>query len=140
MINITEAAGQYITHLLADAERQGLALRLAIAGQRPGGYQYKLGFVREDERAADDVVIDAGGFRVFIDAESAPNLQGATLDFVETPEQSGFRIHNPKTQWTDPKAIRPWRTTGDTSRSSTSKMTSPTLPWAAAAKDVAWQM
>jgi Fe/S biogenesis protein NfuA len=105
MINITEAAGQYISHLLADEERQGLALRLAIAGQRSGGFQYKLGFVREDERAADDVVIDAGGFRVFIDAESAPNLQGATLDFVETPEQSGFRIHNPKTQWTDPKAI-----------------------------------
>ena len=27
------------------------------------------------------------------------------MDFVETPEQSGFRIHNPKAQWTDPKAI-----------------------------------
>jgi Fe/S biogenesis protein NfuA len=105
MINITEAAGQYIIHLLQDEERRGLALRLAIAGQRPGGFQYKLGFVREEEQAADDVVIDAGGFLVFIDTESAPNLQGATLDFVETPEQSGFRIHNPKTQWTDPKAI-----------------------------------
>ena len=44
---------------------------------------------------------------------------------METPEQSGFRIHNPKTQWTDPKAIAghreiarrayqsgSWRTTG----------------------------
>jgi Fe/S biogenesis protein NfuA len=105
MINITDTAQQYISGLLADEERRGLALRLTIAGRRPGGFQYKLGFVREEERAADDVVIDAGNFRVFIDAESAPNLQGATLDFMETPEQSGFRIHNPNSQWTDPKAI-----------------------------------
>ena len=105
MINITDTAQQYISGLLADEERRGLALRLAIAGRRPGGFQYKLGFVREEERAADDVVIDAGDFRVFIDADSAPNLQGAALDFMETPEQSGFRIHNPNSQWTDPKAI-----------------------------------
>jgi Fe/S biogenesis protein NfuA len=105
MLTITEAAQEYISHLLADEERRGLALRLAIAGQRPGGFQYKLGFVRQDEKAADDVVVDAGSFQVFIDAESAPNLQGATLDFVETPEQSGFKIHNPNAGWTDAKAI-----------------------------------
>ena len=105
MINITEAAQEYISHLLADEERQGFALRLAIAGRRPGGFQYKLGFVHHDEKAADDVVIDTGSFQVFIDAESAPNLQGATLDFVETPQGSGFKIHNPSAGWDDPKAI-----------------------------------
>jgi Fe/S biogenesis protein NfuA len=105
MINITEAAGEYINHLLADEERRGYALRLAIAGRRPGGFQYKLGFVRQDEKAADDVIVDTGSFHVFIDAESAPNLQGATLDFIETPEGSGFKIHNPNVGWDDPKAI-----------------------------------
>ncbi|HSF30944.1 MAG TPA: iron-sulfur cluster assembly accessory protein [Candidatus Tectomicrobia bacterium] len=105
MIAITEAARQYISDLLADEERRGLALRLAIVGRRPGGFQYKLGFVREDEKAAADVVVDTGSFRVFVDAESAPNLQGATLDFIETPEQSGFKIHNPNAAWTDPQAI-----------------------------------
>jgi Fe/S biogenesis protein NfuA len=105
MINITEAAQQYISHLLADEERRGLALRLAIAGRRSEGFQYKLGFVREDEKAADDAVVDAGSFQVFIDAESAPNLQDATLDFVETPQGKGFKIHNPNAAWTDPKAI-----------------------------------
>jgi Fe/S biogenesis protein NfuA len=105
MITITEAAQQSISNLLADEDRRGLALRLEITGRRPGGFQYKLGFVRQDEKAADDVVIDAGSFQVFVDAESAPKLQGATLDFVETPEQSGFKIHNPNAEWTDPKAI-----------------------------------
>jgi Fe/S biogenesis protein NfuA len=105
MINITEGAYKQISHLLADADHLGLALRLAITGRRPGGFQYKLGFVRQDEKAADDVVVDTGSFQVFIDAESAPNLRGATLDFQETPEQSGFKIENPNPGWTDPKAI-----------------------------------
>jgi Fe/S biogenesis protein NfuA len=105
MINITEAAYQRISGLLADEDRRGLALRLAISGRRSGGFQYKLGLMREDEQGADDVVIDTGSFKVFIDAESAPNLQGATLDFQEDAEQSGFKIQNPNPGWTDPKAI-----------------------------------
>jgi Fe/S biogenesis protein NfuA len=105
MVTITEAARKQISSLLADEDRQGLALRLAITGRRPGGFLYKLGFVREDEKAGDDVVVDAGSFKIFIDAESAPNLQGATLDFQEDPVQSGFKIDNPNSGWTDPKAI-----------------------------------
>ncbi len=104
-MTITEAAQQQISSLLADEERRGLALRLAITGRRPGGFQYKLGFVREDEQAGDDVVIDAGSFKVFVDAESAANLQGATLDFQVDEQQSGFKLNNPNSGWTDPKAI-----------------------------------
>jgi Fe/S biogenesis protein NfuA len=105
MINITEAAYQRISGLLDDEDRRGLALRLAIIGRRSSGFQYKLGLIREDEKGADDVVVDTGSFKVFIDAESAQNLQGATLDFQEDGAQSGFKIHNPNPGWTDPKAI-----------------------------------
>jgi Fe/S biogenesis protein NfuA len=100
MITISDAAQQYITKLLADEDRQGLALRLAITGRRPGGFQYKLGLMRPEEKAPDDVVVDAGSFQVIVDAESAPNLQGATLGFYE----DGFKIENPNAGWTDPKA------------------------------------
>lgn len=105
MINITEAAHQRISELLADEDRRGLALRLAIIGRRPGGFQYKLGLAREDEKAPDDVVVDTESFKVFIDAESAPNLEGATLDFQGDLSQGGFKIINPNPGWTDPKAI-----------------------------------
>jgi Fe/S biogenesis protein NfuA len=105
MITITEAAQEQISGLLADEERHGLVLRLGITGRQPGGFQYKLGFVREDERAVDDVVIEAGSFKVFVDAESVPNLQGATLDFQEDELQSGFKINNPNSGWADPKAM-----------------------------------
>jgi Fe/S biogenesis protein NfuA len=100
MIQITEAAQRYISHLLADEDRRGHALYLAITGRRPGGFRYKLAFMREDEKAADDLVVDADGFKLIIDAESAPNLQGATLGLYD----SGFKIENPNAVWTDPKA------------------------------------
>ncbi len=104
MMTVTDSAKQKIRGLLEAEGRQGSAVRVAIAGRGPGGFQYDLRFVGGEERDAEDVVVDAGGFRVFIDAKSAPNLDGATLDFVDGVTQSGFKIDNPNTVWTDPKA------------------------------------
>jgi Fe/S biogenesis protein NfuA len=105
MLIISDAAKQRISDLLAGEDRQGLALRVAIVGRGPGGFQYKLGFVREEEKGADDTVIEAGSFKVFVDPESAPNLQGATIDFIDGVFESGFKIDNPNSVWTDSKAI-----------------------------------
>jgi Fe/S biogenesis protein NfuA len=105
MLIISDAAKQRISGLLAAEDRQALALRVAIVGRGPGGFQYKLGFVREEEKGADDTVVDAGSFKVFIDPDSAPNLKGATVDFIDGMFESGFQIDNPNSVWTDPKAI-----------------------------------
>ena len=105
MLIMTDAAKQRISDLLAAEDRQGFALRVAIVGRGPDGFQYKLGFVREEEKGADDTIVEAGSFQVFVDPESAPNLQGATIDFVEGIFESGFKIDNPNSVWTDPRAI-----------------------------------
>ena len=73
-------------------------------GRGPGGFLYDLRFVEGTARAPEDVVVDAGGFQVFIDPDSAPKLSGATLEFVEGVQQSGFRIDNPNPLWEDRKA------------------------------------
>src|SRR5574341_328297 len=104
MMTVTDSAKQKIRGLLEAEGRQGSAVRVAIAGRGPGGFQYDLRFVGGEERDAEDVVVDAGGFQVFIDAKSAPNLDGATLDFVDGVTQSGFKIDNPNSGWADPKA------------------------------------
>ena len=49
----------------------------------------------EVEPNPDDVVIDCGEFKVFVDSESAENLQGAIIDYVEDLNSSGFKIDNP---------------------------------------------
>ena len=104
MLNISESAKRKILGLLEAEGHQGLGLRVAIKGGGPGSFQYDLGFEGEGDKGAEDIVIDAGGFKVFVDPESALKLKGATVDFVEGIYESGFKIDNPNSGWSDPKA------------------------------------
>lgn len=104
MITISEAAKQKIVALMKGEKREGLALRFGIRGRGPGGFQYRLAFVPEGDRSESDVLVDAGGFQVLVDAESAPSLEGVTIDYEEGPTESGFRIDNPNPLWRDPTA------------------------------------
>jgi len=104
MLTITDAATKKILALMEAEEQKNVALRVAIKGRGPGGFRYELQFVDEDEKGAEDTLIEAGGFRVVVDSESVANLQGSTIDFVDGMYESGFKIDNPNPVWTDPKA------------------------------------
>ena len=104
MITVTSAARTKIVVLLALQGRAGLMLRAAVAGRGPGGFQYRLGFVGDEERRADDQATDAGGFTLLVDADSVPNLDGASIDYVDGPQGSGFKIDNPNPLWRDEAA------------------------------------
>jgi len=104
MFTVSEAAKNKVLALLESQGKKGSALRVAITGRGPGGFQYDLRFVEGGEKGPEDVVEDAGGFQVFIDSASAQNLNGATLNFVEGIHQSGFSVDNPNSIWTEPKA------------------------------------
>lgn len=104
MITITDVAKSKVMELLAAEEQKGLALRVAILGRGPGGFRTAMHFVDLKEKAADDSVVDAGGFQVFVDPKSAENLKGSTIDYVEGPHGSGFKVDNPNPLWTDPLA------------------------------------
>ena len=104
MFTVTEVAKNKVLALLESQGKKGSALRVAITGRGPGGFQYDLRFVEGGDKGPEDVVEDAGGFQVFIDSASAQNLNGATLEFVEGIHQSGFSVDNPNSIWTEPKA------------------------------------
>ena len=104
MIHLTDAARHKVLALLAGEDRAGLALRLAIDGRVGGSYRYQLGFVSPAERTESDTVQDGGGFELFVDADSAPNLDGTSIDYIETLQESGFKIDNPNSPWKDPIA------------------------------------
>ena len=104
MIRFTAAARAKVLELLEAEGLQGSALRLSILGRMGGAFQYRLAFMKPEEREAGDVETDAGGFPVVVDAGSAPHLAGTEVDYVETPAESGFRIDNPNPLWSDPVA------------------------------------
>ena len=104
MITVTELARTKILKLMAAEGRQNLSLRFAIDGRGPGGFRYRLGFVDASDRRADDTVVAGGGFDLFVDAASAPQLSGVSIDFVDGLAESGFKIENPNSIWSDPQA------------------------------------
>ncbi len=104
MLTFSDSARAKIVELLAAEDRKGLALRLAIDGVSGGVFRYQLGFVGPDEKRADDVVVEAGPFQVYVDPKSAADLDGAAIDFVDTLQETGFRIDNPNSPWKDPVA------------------------------------
>ena len=106
MVRFTEAARGKIAELLAGEGREGSALRLSIVGRLGGQFQYRMAFARPGERAEGDVLDDAPGFPLLLDARSAPHLDGTLVDYVEVEGQRGFKIDNPNPLWTDPLAGR----------------------------------
>ena len=94
LVSLTERAADKIKRLMAE-EPQGEAevLRLAIQGGGCSGFQYGLGFDRGSQEG--DVELEAHGVRVVVDPFSAPYLQGAEVDYVDSIEAAGFAINNP---------------------------------------------
>ena len=106
MITLTDRAREKILDLLQSEGREGLAVRFAIDGRGAVGWRYRLGFVGPEERRPDDTVVDAGGLEVYVDAASAADLAGTSIDYLESLMESGFKIDNPNTPWKDPVAAK----------------------------------
>jgi iron-sulfur cluster assembly accessory protein len=92
LLSVTPAAADKIKQLMAE-ETDVSVLRVAIQGGGCSGFQYGLGF---DRGAVEgDIEFEAHGVPVVVDPFSAPYLQGAEVDYVNTIQQSGFAINNP---------------------------------------------
>jgi Fe/S biogenesis protein NfuA len=103
MITITEAAKEKILANKASEDvSDDFVLRLAITGYGPGGFRYALGFAPEEKIPEDDKLFEDGDLKVYIDAASAPKLEGATIKYVEDTFQQGFAVDNPNPLWDDP--------------------------------------
>ncbi len=105
MLTFTEAAQERIRTILRSKGQEGFAVRLRIRGRDAENFLYEFRTVEEATRRPDDLVVQCEGFKVFVDAESAPHLEGAVVDFGGLGSGS-FRIDNPNPVWTDDTARR----------------------------------
>jgi iron-sulfur cluster assembly accessory protein len=90
---LTDAAAIKAKALLDQEGREDLALRVAVQPGGCAGLRYNLFF---DDRTLDgDLTTDFSGVALTVDRMSAPYIQGAVIDFVDTIEKQGFTIDNP---------------------------------------------
>ncbi|HUP23231.1 MAG TPA: iron-sulfur cluster assembly accessory protein [Thermoanaerobaculia bacterium] len=113
MITFTELAKKQILMAIEDEQATGLALRIAVTGLAKGGFQYRMDLVEESEQDPRDLVEDLGEFRVLMDPDSAPKLEGVTVDFVQRLQETGFKFDNPNSPWSSPTAAEVQRVIED---------------------------
>ena len=96
-LQLSDSAATKVKELLErETSETPLALRVAVQPGGCSGLRYALYF--DDQMKETDVVSDFGGVKVVVDKMSAPYLKGATVDYVDTLQQSGFTIDNPNAQ------------------------------------------
>lgn len=93
MLTFTDRAREAVRSYLDAAVDEFQALRIsAEPGSSPVAPQWALTLVGGDEREADDVEVATDDFLVLVEKEMAPQLEGATVDFVERVNASGFEV------------------------------------------------
>jgi len=93
-LSVTAAAAVKIQAAKTSEGRDDVALRVT-AREDGAKFRYELKLVAVNSKDADDSVIHLDGIDLYLDRESAPRLQGATLDYVEDISGSGLKFDNP---------------------------------------------
>ncbi len=105
-VTITESAALKVSELLereissAPEEHAGkeYALRIAVQPGGCAGLRYALYF--DDRQLDGDVVHEVSGVQIRVDKMSSPYLAGASVDWVDGLQQSGFTVNNPNAKGT----------------------------------------
>jgi iron-sulfur cluster assembly accessory protein len=98
MLQMTETAINKVKEILATQDPQPSGLRISVVGGGCSGFSYAMAF--ENDPGMLDKTYDFSGLTVFIDQASMLYLDGAEVDYVETPEASGFKFNNPNVKST----------------------------------------
>ena len=89
---VTDRAAARIAEIVA-SEGKPAALRVAVLAGGCSGFQYK--FELNEEPADDDLIINQGPAKVFVDPASLDLLAGSELDYTDSLIGAHFAVRNP---------------------------------------------
>ncbi len=95
MLKLTEAAKKRFLEVIASEGREGNGLRVIVRNGGSSHPDFALNFVESSSEAEHDAVIDTGDFKVYVGDESAKYLEGASIDFIDNLQESGFKVDAP---------------------------------------------
>jgi Fe/S biogenesis protein NfuA len=91
MIIFTDRARDMVTSFLGEGDDAGQALRVRVSGESTAP-TFDLTLVDPVEKADDERAIDGGGFDVYVRESDSAMLEGATVDYVDRVNESGFEV------------------------------------------------
>ena len=89
---VTDRAAARIAEIVA-SEGRPAALRVAVLAGGCSGFQYK--FELDEQPADDDLIIENGPAKVYVDPASLALLAGSELDYTDALIGAHFAVRNP---------------------------------------------
>ncbi|MEM3154956.1 MAG: iron-sulfur cluster assembly accessory protein [Candidatus Woesearchaeota archaeon] len=90
---ISELAASKVKELQKKGRMESFGLRVSVMPGGCSGFVYQMNFEKGPEKT--DVVLEDRGVKLFIDPDSLNMLRGAEIDYVDSLNESGFKIKNP---------------------------------------------
>lgn len=97
-VTVTSSAQDQVLKVMERQGKPGATLRLYVQGGGCSGLSYGMTFDKQE--SGDEIAFDSERLKVVVDRASAPLLEGVTVDFLMSLEESGFKISNPNAKQT----------------------------------------
>src|SRR4029078_6606910 len=94
-MSVTPVGGEEVKKFMSQENVDPAVGGLRVSVQPGGCSGFKYGLLIEDAPAEDDLIVDQGDYKVFVDPFSAQYINGVTIDYVTSMQGSGFTSKNP---------------------------------------------
>ena len=94
----TDNAISKFLELRSKEEKQDYNLRLQVIPGGCAGFRYDFSFDKDINK--NDSIIEKNNLKIAIDQESLNFVKGSKIDYMETLQETGFKISNPNAQST----------------------------------------
>jgi len=103
MINISDSAQTYFRHLLKTQGGDAVGIRVSAVHPGTPRADARLEFCENGDLLGDEWSLDCEGFTLYVDAPSAPFLDGANIDYATEGASSQLTIKAPRIKGEAPK-------------------------------------
>ena len=104
LLTVTSQAREKIDGVRTFNDFPDAVLRVRVMAKDGPRFRYEIALEDPRDRAETDLLIEADGLNIAVDATSAVDLAGATIDLDPAVTGGGLRIDNPNEGWQDPVA------------------------------------
>lgn len=103
MIDITESAQTHFRKLIQRESLPGVGVRLSAVHAGTPRADVRLEFAGPDDLKGDEWAVDCEGFTLWVDAESASALDGASIDYEQKATGGQLQIRAPRIKGVAPE-------------------------------------